>query len=100
MEITFHQQNLQDAVILYAEDRTGINRETMETELLFNEESGFQARVFIGRNSAQIDFMNQQDVIDAVAFYLAEEHNFIPEKLSIELLFNEEEGFTAYVIVE
>ncbi|TXK80075.1 DUF2653 family protein [Paenibacillus sp. N3.4] len=41
--------------------------------------------------------MSEQDIVDATAIYLDKYHNFDTSKLTIELIFEEDKGFSAEI---
>ena len=101
MEVLFNEQDVIDSVCVAVAARERIAPENVDVDLEFNPSYGFAANArFIGGmfRHNETRRLNEQEVIDAVAFYLREWHNFNPEQLKVDLQFNEKEGIGASII--
>ncbi|UUZ95911.1 YxcD family protein [Paenibacillus sp. P25] len=93
MKIQFDEQDLIDSVCVAIAAR--VNRGQVEGDephhvndikLFFDEHKGFSAR---GRLHYQEYFLNQQELIDAVALYLSAYYSFNAARLLINLSWDE-----------
>jgi hypothetical protein len=100
IEMRVSEEVIKNAVILWAEKQTGHSRDNLDSEVLYNEQQGFHANAFIKRTDRMAHMQNHSDLINAIAFYFLQEHNFRPEDMNIEFFWNEEEGFTAEIMIE
>ncbi|WP_047154977.1 DUF2653 family protein [Aneurinibacillus tyrosinisolvens] len=102
MKLHFNEQDVIDACCVMAAQRTNGNPQDMDVDLQFNPNTGFAAEAKDTRDGyGNVHLhLTEQNMIDGIATYLAEYHNFIPERLQIDLLFNEGTGIEADIIVE
>jgi hypothetical protein len=96
MKMIIEEQELIDAAAYYGAMENRIPIDTVSIELFFEEGKGFFAHLYQDRSSRTI-FMNEQNLIDAIAVYLRDQHQFDPNRLGIELLFEDGKGFFAGV---
>lgn len=96
MKLFLEEQDLIDAVCVFVAQTHQIQPERVQVELFYEEGRGFSARAESGNGMLHYA-LTEQDLIDAVAVYLRDYHNFDPQRLSIELFFEEEKGFWAIV---
>lgn len=96
MRLLLNEQDLIDSVCVFAAQRAGDPPQNWVAELFFNTEYGFSATAE-GRNRYNRYQLNEQDLIDAVAIFVADEHRIDPQALEIELYFEEDRGFSAVV---
>ncbi|BCJ87102.1 DUF2653 family protein [Effusibacillus dendaii] len=96
MKILFDEQDLIDSVCVLTAMRHNRPVESLQAELFYEEQKGFSALVTAQNGLYRYD-LTEQDLIDSVAVYLSEYHQFDPQKLTVELLFEENNGFSAYV---
>jgi hypothetical protein len=96
MKILFNEQDLIDSACVLAADRYNENIQDLEAELHHEEGKGISA-IANFQNGREVHQFTEQDVIDGSAMYLEKYHNFDPNQLTIELLFEEEQGFSAII---
>lgn len=94
MKIVFSEQDVIDAACVFVARTYREPLERLEAELRYEEETGIRGTVETGGERRIYD-LSEQDLIDGAAMYLAEYHAFDPQRLSVELLFDESEGVTA-----
>ncbi|MCL6444972.1 MAG: YxcD family protein [Alicyclobacillus sp.] len=99
MRIFLDEQDVIDACCVYLADTNGRSPHDVEVDLQYREGEGVSA-------SARFRFgwtqhrLSEQDIRDAVIFYLAQYHNFIPEQLMVNMQFNPQTGVAAEVLVQ
>lgn len=98
MRIQFSEQDVMDAVCVFVAHNELIDPEDVEVDLRFDLATKVFYAIttygFFGKNH-----LHRQDLIDAIAYYLASWHNFIPEKLFVDLAFVEGEGIIADISI-
>ncbi|MFD0693294.1 DUF2653 family protein [Paenibacillus sp. GCM10027628] len=96
MKIIFNEQDLIDSACVFTAERYHESIYELQAEIRHEHENGITAVVNFqnGRDTHQL---TEQDLIDGSAIYLEKYHNFDPNKLSIELIFEVEEGFSAII---
>lgn len=92
MKMIIEEQEFIDAAAYYGAMENRIPIETVSIELFFEENKGFSAHLYEDRSNRTI-YMNEQQLIDAVAVYLRDQHQFDPNRLGIELFFEDGKGF-------
>lgn len=97
MKIVFHEQDLIDAVCVFAASRHHRDPGEFRAELLFDERHGFAAEATEQHGLHKYP-ITEQDIIDGIAVYLRDYHNFDPYRLEIELFFEEGNGFSAEIV--
>ncbi|MCZ8513772.1 DUF2653 family protein [Paenibacillus filicis] len=105
MRILFDEQDLFDSVCVGIASR--VNRGRVEgsephhvhdLKLYFDEHKGFSAR---GRFNYQEYYMNQQELIDAVALYMSSYYSYDSDRLLINLSWDEATRiFSAEIVVQ
>ncbi|MDP4104213.1 MAG: DUF2653 family protein [Bacillota bacterium] len=98
MKLLLNEQDVVDACCVYAAQRINGNPEDVDVDLQFNPTNGFAANARDMRRGFQTIYLSELNIIDGVAMYLTDYHNFIPEKLKINLQFNKETGIEAVVV--
>jgi hypothetical protein len=87
-----------DSVCVFVAHNHLVLPEEVEVDLRFETKTGefhsYASYGFFGK-----EHLNHQGLIDAVAFYLASWHNFIPERLHVDLAFVQGEGIIADITV-
>jgi hypothetical protein len=96
MKILFNEQDIIDSACVFAAKKYNEVIENIKAELHHEEGKGISAILNI-QSDQKIHQLSEQDIIDATAIYLDEYHNFDPNQLLIELLFEEEKGFFAEI---
>jgi hypothetical protein len=97
MELLFNEQDLVDSVCIYSAAKEHTHPENIDVELAFNPSFGFSATA---RIHGQTRTLHEQDMIDAVAYYLRDYHNFDQDRLLVDLRCSETEGVTASIQVK
>ncbi|MDB5084645.1 MAG: hypothetical protein JWN30_1531 [Bacilli bacterium] len=97
LKIFFEEQDLIDAVCVYTAEYERVAAEHVRAELFFTEGQGFSAQPEDGRNGRLYARLTEQNMIDAVATYLRDYHQFDPTLLGIELFFENDKGFWAVI---
>ncbi|TVY10346.1 DUF2653 family protein [Paenibacillus cremeus] len=105
MKIQFDEQDIIDSVCVAIAAKVNSGRvegsdpqHVNEIKLFFDEHKGFSAR---GRLHYQEYFLNQQELIDAVALYLSAYYSFNAARLLINLSWNEiTRNFSGEITVE
>ncbi|MFC0213046.1 DUF2653 family protein [Paenibacillus chartarius] len=90
----FDEPDVIDAACVYVAQTYRVPIERLQAELRYEEAFGIRGTVELAGERRMFD-LSEQDLIDGAAMYLASYHAFDPHQLSVELLFNEEEGITA-----
>lgn len=96
MKLFFAEQDVIDAVCVYVAVKYRQQPEDVQAELLYEETTGFAANATV-RNGLYRYSLTEQEVIDAIAVYLSDYHQFDPKRLAIELQFQQSDGFTANI---
>jgi hypothetical protein len=102
MKIRFEEQDIVDSACVILANRYRRRPEDFDVNLRFNTSEGFSANAMANggwRAREEQYYLSEQDLVDGVALYLAEFHNFDPRRLDINLLFSEVEGFAADILV-
>jgi hypothetical protein len=99
MNIHFTEQDVIDACCVFAAQRVNADPQDMDVDLQFNPTTGFAADARDTRTGTQGIYLTQQNIIDGIAMHLAEYHNFIPDRLRIDLQFNQQTGIEAEIMV-
>jgi hypothetical protein len=98
MKLLFNEQDVIDACCVFAAQRIYGNPADIDVDLQFNQTTGFAANARDMRRGFQTIYLTEQNIIDGIAVYLADYHNFIQEKLKINLQFNEGTGIEAVIV--
>jgi hypothetical protein len=96
LQITFNEQDLMNCVIVFTTEQYNERLEDLEAELNHEDEKGIFAVVTV-KNDRRMFQLSEQDMIDAVALYLDRQHNFDPNILTTELMFEPEKGISAVI---
>ncbi|MEE6450631.1 DUF2653 family protein [Gottfriedia acidiceleris] len=94
MKIFFDEQDVANAICVYAADLEGVPPESVQIEFLFNEDDGVSCEVLA--NHRNLIYFEQQ-ISDAIGFYLEEIHRFSSYSMEIIIGFDEEEGITSEI---
>ena len=97
MELLFSEQDLVDSICVYTAAKEYTHPENIDVELAFDPSFGFSA---MARTQGNTRTLHEQDIIDAVAHYLRDCHNFDPDRLLVDLRLSETEGVTASIQVK
>ncbi|GGJ10851.1 hypothetical protein GCM10010885_20110 [Alicyclobacillus cellulosilyticus] len=98
MRIFLDEQDVIDACCVYVAEPNGRSPEDVEVDLQYRVGEGVFA-------SARFRFgwaehrLSEQDIRDAVVYYLANYHNFVPEQLLVDVQFSPQTGVAADVVV-
>ncbi|WP_018130269.1 DUF2653 family protein [Effusibacillus pohliae] len=98
MKLCFNEQDLIDSVCVFTAWRYEKRPEQVQAELFYEEGKGFSATASVDNGLYKYP-ISEQDLIDGVAIYLRDYHNFDPQRLLIELFFEEGKGFSAEIEV-
>lgn len=98
MQLHFNEQDVVDACCVFAAQRINGYPQDIDVDLQFNPTTGFHANARDLRRGFQNIHLTEQNIIDGIAMYLADYHNFIPESLKVNLQFNETVGIEAVII--
>jgi hypothetical protein len=98
MKLLFNEQDVIDACCVFAAQRIDGHPEDVDVDLQFNPATGFAANARDVRRGFQTIYLTEQNIIDGIAVYLADYHNFIPENLKVDLQFNKETGIEAVIV--
>ncbi|PEL11137.1 hypothetical protein CN601_10270 [Bacillus sp. AFS017336] len=94
VKIFFDEQDVANAICVYAADLEGIPPENVQIEFQFNEDDGVCCEV--SANHRNLIYFEQQ-ISDAIGFYLDEIHHFSSHSMEIIIGFDEEAGITSDV---
>jgi hypothetical protein len=101
MKLWFEEQDVIDAACVFLANRYRMRPEDFDVNLRFNPSEGFSANAIARggwRMREEQYYLSEQDLIDGIALYLADFHNFDPRRLEIDLTFSEREGFGANIL--
>lgn len=98
MKVLFNEQDVIDACCVFAAQRINGYPEDIDVDLQFNPTTGFGADARDLQRGFHNIHLTEQNIIDGIALYLADYHNFIPENLKINLQFNQETGIEAVIV--
>ncbi|UOF88840.1 YxcD family protein [Fodinisporobacter ferrooxydans] len=101
MKIFFDEQDVIDSACVMLANRYRMRPEDFDVNLRFNREEGFSANAIHQggwRSGDQQYYLSEQDLIDGIAVYLADFHQFNPQRLEIDLSFSERDGFGATIL--
>jgi hypothetical protein len=96
MKLLFNEEDLTDSVCVFAALQYDKDLEQIEAELFHDTEKGFSAAASVDNGQYKYP-LSEQDIIDGVAIYLRDYHNFDPKRLVIELFFDEGQGYSAEI---
>jgi hypothetical protein len=96
MQLLFNEQDLIDSACVFVANKYNEEIQDIEAELYHEEEKGISAATTV-RNDDKTYLLSEKDLIDAAAVYLNEHHNFDPDRLLIELIFEEKDGISAVI---
>ncbi|WP_284641025.1 DUF2653 family protein [Paenibacillus silviterrae] len=99
MKISFSEQDLIDAVCRWGADRYRTDPMDVQAELRFQHSIGITAEVTWKDRTKGPLHLTEEDIIDSTGDYLSRQHLFPPDRLTIELMYDQEEGFGADIIV-
>ncbi|UPM55839.1 DUF2653 family protein [Gottfriedia acidiceleris] len=94
MKIYFDEQDVANAICVYAADLEGVRPESVQIEFQFNEDDGVSCEV--SANHRNLIYFEQQ-ISDAIGFYLEEIHRFSSNAMEIIIGFDEEDGITSEI---
>lgn len=95
MKIVFSEQDLIDAACVFVANTYREPIDRLTAELRYDESEGIRGTVESGAERRIYD-LSEQDLIDGAAMYLSQYHAlFDPQRLKVELQFNEGEGMQA-----
>jgi hypothetical protein len=97
MELIFNEQDVIDSVCVYTAAKEYTRPENIDVELAFDPSFGFSATA---RIHGQTRTLHEQELIDSIAFYLRDYHNFDPNQLLVDLRLSEPEGIIASIQVK
>lgn len=93
-ELIFSEQEIVNAICVDTAQKQSIAPEEVEVELLYEDEEGFSADVYVkGRKQLLSSF----DIIQAIRFWLAEVLQQDPYAAGIHLVLDDEEGIIAKI---
>jgi hypothetical protein len=96
MKILFNEQDMIDSACVLVSNRHGKDIETVQAEIFYEEGKGFYASSD-AHNGFYNYHLSEQDIIDGIAMYLSDYHNFDPNQIDVELFFEEDKGFSAVI---
>lgn len=96
MELLFNEKDLVESVCVYAVEKECTIHKSLNVNLAFNPFNGFSATAHSFGSTRNL---NEQEIVDAVGFYLSGSYNFDPDLLFVDLRFSEIEGITASIQV-
>ncbi len=92
-EIKISEQDVINAICLYTADKRHISPQEVNVELMWDEDYGFSAEVYVfGRQQVLI----QANMIEAIRFWLHSVLKRDPFAAALELVLNDEEGIIAF----
>lgn len=91
-EIKISEQEIINAICLYTADKRQITPQEVDVELMWDEDYGFSAEVYVsGRQQVLI----QANMIEAIRFWLHSVLKRDPFGAALELVLDDEEGIIA-----
>lgn len=97
MQISFTEQDIYNAMCVATGAKLDVAPQFVDATLHFDDVRGFSGRGEVGFRV--VKFHDQQELVDAIAFYLLQYHNFEPANLQIELAYNANNNeFSANII--
>lgn len=99
MKISFNEQDLIDAVCRWGAERYQGHPMDAQAELRFRQNIGISAEITWKNRTNDPLHLTEEEIIDSTADYLSRQHLFPPDRLTIELMYDQEEGFGAEIIV-
>lgn len=93
-EIILPEQDVINSICLFYAREKHVLPEDVEVELLFEDDRGFEAEVYV--NGAQTLY-NEGNMVSAVRLWIEEYHEMDPYAAAIRLELDDEEGIIAYV---
>ncbi|MDQ0202233.1 DUF2653 family protein [Neobacillus ginsengisoli] len=98
MKLLFNEQDVIDACCVIAAQRINGKPEEIDVDLQFNPTTGFEANARDMNRGFQTIHLTEQNIIDGIIVYLSDYHNFIPERLKVNLEFNKGTGIEAVIV--
>jgi hypothetical protein len=96
MKILLNEQDIIDSACVFIANRYNEVIDDIKAELHHEEGKGISGTTNV-QNDRKTYPLSEQDIIDATAIYLDEYHNFDPNRLSVELIYEKETGFSAEI---
>jgi hypothetical protein len=94
MKIIMVESEMIDSIAVFGAREHRIPIEELTVELFFEEGKGFYSHLYRdGSNTTYL--VSQQQMIDSVASFLHDYHRFDPNRMEIELFYEEAKGFFA-----
>lgn len=92
-EIKITEQDIINAICLYSANKRQITPQEVDVELMWDEEYGFSAEVYVlGRQQILI----QANMIEAIRFWLQTALSRDPFGAALELVLDDDEGIIAF----
>jgi hypothetical protein len=98
MRIIFDEQDLADSVCVWMAAIGYASEPECATAELRRSADGEIYAIADGNLTARGIYVTDDDIVDGITIYLEDFYNFDPELLTIELYFDEDEGFGADII--
>jgi hypothetical protein len=93
-KLIISEQDIINAICIYHSRKKYVTPEEVEVELMYDEDDGFSAEVFV---NGQQQILITVDIITALRLWIDEILNRDPFAASIKLLLDDEEGIIAAV---
>jgi hypothetical protein len=91
--VTLLEQDIINAICIYAAEKRKITPQEVEVELLWDEKYGFSAEMTVsGRQQVLIE----ANLLEAIRFWLHRQLNRDPFGAGVELVLDEEQGVIAH----
>ena len=93
-KLVIPEQNIINAICVHFGRKVNATPEEVEVELIFDDETGFSAEVYVNNQKHELSTL---DIIDSLRQTMREFLNLDPISTGIELVFDENEGIIAMV---
>lgn len=91
--VKLSEQDIVNAICLYIADKKQVNPGEVEVELMWDEDYGFSAEIFVMQRQ---QVLIEANMIEAIRFWLHDQMRLDPFGAALELVLSDEEGITAY----
>ncbi|MFD2618557.1 YxcD family protein [Terrilactibacillus laevilacticus] len=88
------EQDIINAICLFQANKKDVRPETVEAELIYDDEYGFSAETYVnGRKIVLIE----SNLIEAIRYWLDTEMGVDPYSAALELVLDDDQGIIAYM---
>ncbi|TGA96174.1 DUF2653 family protein [Sporolactobacillus shoreae] len=91
-EVIISEQEIVNAICLFISDKKQISTDHVKTELIFDDDYGFSAEVYVDERK---QVLIESNIIEAIRFWIEREMQKDPYSASLQLQLDPQEGIVA-----